>query len=455
MRSLTRVALSLVVVLAASRAFSFETGFWVWQRNDSPSQSELQELSSAGVRTLYWQLGQVENLDGAWRWKKRFSVPSIPNLDVVPVLRLECRSRTPFTPDATRSLVDLISTAAAGRSALQIDYDCPDRLLLEYAGVLKKIRPFVPSLSITALPGWIRQPALAELGRSVTEMFPMFYDFQPDPVVPGAKPVPVVVPEKAIAWLAEWNRCPTPWRAGVPNFSRLTVFNPDGKSAGHVREWRWDSVCFNDGLGLDRNTDLGVTLFRAKANTRVGNTPVGEKQLLAVRWPDREALAALIVAAGKTSARGLVIFKLPDSTPASGWSLRQLRDLSALPRLVLKSAGDTGALALSNEGNGDLSPDFRAEDMPGYVLQVEAQTPIFREADEGDFWRVRGEVDRDGKARPVMVPLATRLSFFFSYLPAGQTLKSGLIQLAPGANFSQTRYRIVNSPQSPWKSFED
>ncbi|MGI8820348.1 MAG: DUF3142 domain-containing protein [Chthoniobacterales bacterium] len=455
MRSLTRVAICLLAVLAASRAFSFETAFWVWQRNDPPSQSDLRELTREGVKTLYWQLGQLENSDGVWRWKARFAVPSIPNLDVVPVLRLESRSRTPFTPEATRSLRDLVSAAAAGRSALQIDYDCPDRLLLEYAGVLKQIRQLVPGLSITALPGWIRQPALAELGRNVTEMFPMFYDFEPDPIVAGAKPVPVVLPEKAIAWLAEWNRCPTPWHAGVPNFARLTVFDPDGKSAGHVREWRWDSVCFNDGLVLDRNTDLGVTLFRAKTNTRVGNTPMREKQLLAVRWPDRAALAALIVAVGKTSARGLVIFKLPDSTPASGWSLRQLRDLSALPRLVLKSTGDTGELALSNEGDGDLSPVFLNGDMPGYVLQVEAETPIFREADEGDFWRVRGEVDHDGKARPVMVPLATRLSLSFSHLPAGQTLKSGLIQLAPGANFSQTRYRIVTPSQSPWKSFED
>ena len=48
----------------------------------------------------------------------------------------------------------------------------------------------MPGLSITALPGWIRQPALTDLGNSVVEMLPMLYDFASDPVVPGASPVP-------------------------------------------------------------------------------------------------------------------------------------------------------------------------------------------------------------------------------------------------------------------------
>ena len=429
--------------------------YWAWQRNEPPSESDLAELSAQGVRTLYWHLGTLENAANSWQWKARFSLPSIPGFEFVPVLRLESRERAPFTPEATRSLLELMAAAIRGRGRLQIDYDCPDRLLLEYAAVLKEVRKIVPELSITALPGWIRKPAITELGGSVTEMFPMLYDFAPDPVVPGASPVPVIDREKTGAWLKEWDRCRTPWQVGLPNFARLTVYDPDGKSRGHAREWHWDSVGFNEALVLDRPTELGVTVFRARGATRIGNTPVHDKQLLAVRWPERAVLAELISAAQKTSARGLVLFRLPDSTAASGWSMRQLQHLDAASQLTLKKARDSDRLELTNESDGDLAPRFKEGSLPhGYALQIEADVPIFREAEEGEFWRVRGEIERDAQVSTVMIPLATRLTFSFSQLRAGRSLTSGLIQLAPGANFSQIRFRIIHTPQSVWQPFE-
>jgi hypothetical protein len=448
--------LALAIIFPASRSFSFETAYWVWQRDESLSESDLAQLSTQRVSTLYWQVGQLENIDGSWRWKARFKIPSAPGLKVIPVLRLEARNRAPFTPEATSSLLKFVSSVTPEAGALQIDFDCPDRLLPDYAKALKQIHQLIPGLSITALPHWIRQPALTELAASVTEMFPMFYDFEPDPVLPGAAPVPIIVPGEAQAWLAEWNRCSTPWRVGVPNFARLTVYDPDGESRGHIREWNWDSVSFNDALVLERATALGLTLFRARAHARIGNTPLQDKQLLAARWPDRGALGELISAAKKTSARGVVIFRLPDSTAASGWSLRQLEHLSALPRLTMKKASDSEQLELTNEGDGDLEPTFQNAPEPvGYVLQIDAERPIFREAEEGDFWQVQGEIERDSESSVVMVPLATRLSFSFSHLRAGQSLQSGLIGLAPGADFAQTRFRIVHSAASGWRSFQE
>ncbi|MEO5722356.1 MAG: DUF3142 domain-containing protein, partial [Chthoniobacterales bacterium] len=201
MKRLVQLVVFLVALLLRHPALSFETAYWVWQRNEPPSESDLAELSAQGSRTLYWHLGTLENTENAWRWKARFALPSIQNFEVVPVLRLESRERAPFTPDAVGSLLKHLAAATRNRGRLQIDYDCPDRLLHEYAAVLQQIRKIVPELSITALPGWIRQPALTELGGSVTEMFPMLYDFAPDPVVPGAAPVPLISQEKTGALL--------------------------------------------------------------------------------------------------------------------------------------------------------------------------------------------------------------------------------------------------------------
>jgi len=249
---------------------------------------------------------------------------------------LESRERSPFSPASLDSLLGALSPLAKDADELQLDYDAPDRLLADYAAALRKIHTVVPRLSITALPGWSRDSVWRLFEGSVDELLPMLYDFEPDPIVEGAAPLPLVVPEKLERSLGEWDQCRILWRPGLPAFARLTLFDPSGKSRGHIREWSWDALCFDRSLATLRPIDLGVTLLRPRAATRVANTPVNADQLLAVRWPDRAALMRVIDRAKKTSARGVVFFRMPDSSAASGWSLRQLGHLEATARLLLR-----------------------------------------------------------------------------------------------------------------------
>jgi hypothetical protein len=289
----------------------------------------------------------------------------------------------------------------------------------------------------------------------------MLYDFEPDPIVEGAAPLPLVVPEKLERALAEWDQCRIPWRAGLPAFARVTLFDPSGKSRGHIREWSWDALCFNKSLATLRPIDLGVTVLKPRAPTRVTNTPVKADQLLAVRWPDRAGLIRVIDRAKKTSARGLVFFRLPDSTAPSGWSLRQLGHLAATPRVVLRKTKDSQRLELVNESDADLEPRLsgttnQGELDRGYALELDAPAAIFRDAEEGDFWRVVGHAESGGARRAVTIPLATRLTFWFSHLRARQSWRTGVIHLAPGESFDEIRYRIRNaSGDSEWKKIDE
>ena len=446
-----------------SSASAFETSFWVWQRSEPLSDSERAELSAQGVHAIYWQIGELENVGEAWRWKARFSFPgsSASGLRFVPVVRLESLERSPFSKRSIESLLGALAGAAKGAEELQLDYDAPDRLIAEYAAALKKIHTLVPKLSITALPHWARGSALNVLEGSVDELAPMLYDFEPDPIVEGAAPLPLLDPEKLEAWLADWSKCKTGWRAGLPAFARVTLFDPNGKSRGHVREWNWDDLCFNKSLAPLQPTALGLTLFKAQASTRITNTPVKTEQRVAVRWPDRAALIRVIEQVRKTNARGVVFFRLPDSSAPSGWSLRQLGHLDAAPHLIFRKAEASQQLELVNESDADLEPRLAgANDKGGlergYALEVDAPAAVFRDAHEGDFWRVIGHVDPDGARQPVVTPLATRLTFWFSHLRARQSLRTGVIQLAPGAAFSQIRYRVLSVPaNSEWKQIEE
>jgi len=157
----------------------------------------------------------------------------------------------------------------------------------------------------------------------------------------------------------------------------------------------------------------------------------------------------------------VVFFRLPDSSAPSGWSLRQLGHLDAAPHLVFRKTEASPQLELVNDSDADLEPRLAGANEKGdlergYALEVDATAAVFRDAQEGDFWRVIGHVDPDGARQAVVIPLATRLTFWFSQLRARQSLRTGVIQLAPGAAFSQIRYRVLSvTGNSEWKQIEE
>jgi hypothetical protein len=342
---------------------------------------------------------------------------------------------------------------------VQIDYDCPDRLLGDYAAALQTLRQSVPHLSITALAGWPRQEGFEALTRAVEEIAPMFYDLQRDPtgVNASAPPPPLLDPEQVAAALRAWSACPIPWRAGLPSFARLTVFDRTGLSRGQIPNWAWEDFSFHKSLHTLAPTSLGVTLFRADADTRVAGTPIAKDEIVASRFCDRGALAKTVTLAREAGAAGVILFRLPDGTGPSGWSLGDLGRLAlpARPNLILRAtAGEQ--LALVNDSPFDLGPRLsgaKGNRDRGYALEIDATAALFREALAGDFWRVTSHARPEAREpAAVAVPLATRLTFWFSDLRAGSSLQTGLLQLAPGASLENLRYRVVGDDgAADWK----
>lgn len=343
---------------------------------------------------------------------------------------------------------------------LQIDFDCPDRLLGEFARFASATRQLIPHLSITALAHWIDLPEWKVLEAAADEIVPMFYDLEQDPLVgSGRWPLPLANSDNIGPQLARWSRCMKPWRAGFPCFARLSVYDRTGKSRGHIRNFDWADVCFDKALLSMPGAHLGATLLRAASRTVIAGTLVERDEFLAARWPDRQALAAAIAMAEGAGARGIVWFRLPEAANATGWSLRQLGSLKAAeemaePMLVLVRGPDA-RLVLSNRSGVDLPPRLQGDGGPrdrGFALELDARAPIFREVLAGDFWKVAAHVAPEGAAKPVPVPLATRVTLWFSHLRAGESLRTALVTLAPGANFRDIRYRILHSPgDSAWR----
>ena len=457
-------AFLFLMLLALRLAAAEPVAFWVWHRGDPLREMEIAELQRQQVRTLYWNVGEMELRDGAWRWKARALDPGRLGgpLHVVPVVRLVADAGKPFESVAWAKLGAQLRTVAAKGGELQVDFDCPDRLLAAYAEALAELRRAIPRLSVTALAHWSTHPAFPALQRSVSEITPMFYDMQADPtgVSADAPPPPLLDPAQAGRALRSWSACAIPWRAGLPAFARLTVFDRAGMSRGQIPNWVWDDFCFHKSLHTLGPTRLGTTLFRADADTRVARTAVREGDLVVSRFTDRTALARVAAIARDAGAAGVTLFRLPDDTDPAGASLSDLGRLTTndAPHLALrwKSAEQ---LELVNDSPVDLAPRLagaKDDRDRGYALELDASAPIFREALAGEFWRVTAHTQPDSpKPRLAPVPLATRLTFWFSHLRAGAALRSGLLQTAPGASIDGIRYRIVNCEgASTWITLE-
>src|SRR4051794_11168662 len=455
---LTRAA-SVALLFSVSRGLGFDLSYWAWQRAEPLSEPELSELARQEVHTIYWHVGELQNQSGNWKWNARYRLPAAGStLHFVPIVRLGSREADPFAPPSMDALVAALAPVAKLTGDLQLDFDCPDRLLDDYSGALKKIHGVTTGqLSITALPHWSRQDCLRRISPNLDELFPMLYDYQAKPVLPNdGRPEPLIVPDKMAKMLGDWSASQKPWRAGLPAFARLTVYDPHNRSRGQIRNWNWDEIVLNPAFVSTGPMQLGTALLRARSAGRIAHTQLQPRNQVAVRMPDRTALAATLAKVKETSARGVVFFRLPDSSAASGWSLRQLGHLDAAPHLSLAASPANESLVLQNDGDGDLPPFLATGESTGahgYALEITFDAPALREVEPGDFGSLSAMAEAGAGPHAVAIPFATTVSFAFSGLRAGQSLSTGLIQLAPGMSFLHARWKVRNADETP-KPFE-
>jgi hypothetical protein len=466
-----RFILALALLLAAQSAMAFDTAYWVWHRDTPLRPAEVESLQRQSVLALYWHVGTLHPEGDAWRVEGQLRFPSKQPTPfaIAPVLRLSAEGRPVFTEAAAASAARVLAEALrqTGAHEAQLDYDCPDRRLAEYARFVAECRARIApaKLSVTALAGWSRLAAFPQIQASADRLLPMFYDLAPDAPADmrAGKALPILDLARFEQQLVSWRGCKTPWLAGLPNFARVTTFDAAGRSRGHLRAWSWDSICFNPALIPAPSPAPGVALFRTETETRIDDTGLAAGDSVACRWPDAAQLARAIATAKTSGAAGVAIFRLPGAGPQSGWCLGQmetlLRDANpGAPALRLRLRAQ--ALELANVSASDLPPRLQgpngAHDR-GWPLELESTAgSVFREAGAGEFAQVFAHADPDAAdPQRVAVPLAQRLTFWFADLPAGRSRQGGLLQLAPGADPSTLRWRIPGSPQnSTWQSLE-
>ncbi len=444
-------------------AEAFGISFWVWHRTKELTTAEQQKLSAAGVNRLYWHVGDLRREESAWQGELR-TPPRVEAIEVVPVIRLGAGPETARDEATFDDLAELLAdyARATNSTEIQIDYDCPDRLLQNYAKLLRKTAVSLEPvrLSATALAGWPDVPGFSEVAAAVDALFPMFYDLRtdhPEQVRSGVVE-PIVSAATLSTKIPRWQDCGVEWWAGLPAYARVSIFDPDGRLSGHLLNWDWDELIFHPSLRLRESSPTGVSLLDVFRDDRLGDAAITAEQTVAIRLPDVAALAAAANAARSAGGRGIAWFRLSDTNAQSMLKITELTAISdgrqPVGELGLFS-DDRGRLVLKNQGDGTLLPRFQGLEGPndrGRKLDVElVDGGTFLVGSAGEFLRVAGHRGvRSPTPERVPPDRAERLSFWFAGLGAGESLRTGVIRRMNDS--SRLRWRVDDGA---WQFLDD
>ena len=362
----------------SSVAFSPEPSFWVWHRTSALTAEELAAVDHGHVSRLYWQIVEFRRGGGEWNpypLAKREAMPNLPS--VIPVIRLAPDLKPFDRPEAPAQFARWLRQWSGERplAGVQIDYDCPASQLERYAVFLRafKAETGLKFISVTALASWMDAPSFQRFAGSVDELVPMFYDLTadvPEQAVKGN--FQPMVPSNAAARIHAWKACPVPWRAGLPNFERLTLFDAGGKSLGHLRGWKPEELLANKAIEPTGGASAGLVKFRIIHNGGLAGSALLAGQSLVWRGPDEAALRAAIAAARDAGSAGITWFALPGPGLPAAHSSAHLEalenDRTPTRKLSLRTL-ESGRVVLHNDGPADLP--FRPGQAP-YRLELKS-----------------------------------------------------------------------------------
>lgn len=317
---------------------------YVWQRSWSPAV----RASVVGARDFAGLVVLAAEVDLRGRSPRVVRIPLDTALKATgrPVgaaLRVTAfSSRFADEPRIARLVENLARKVTAdarargiGLSEIQIDYDCPESKLEDYAALLPALRKAVAPVpvTITALPAWMRQRrAFAGLIRAADG-----YVLQVHSLTPPAGPdVPIVLcdPSSARGWIEEAARFGRPFRVALPTYGYAAAFDSKGRLLGLSAE------------GPLLSWPEGVTLRAARTDP--------DAMAGLVRGWTRDRPAALA---------GILWYRLPVATDRLNWTLPTLRAVSRgeTPRAdvraeVREPEPGLAEIDLLNLGTADAAP---------------------------------------------------------------------------------------------------
>lgn len=472
----------LVAILAGAALFArhpkgrpgSDIGIWYWHSPFVVTSHERGLLKSAGITTVYVRTGTFTT-DGkrlllampqVWKSKAEgLRIVAVFNFD--PGL-LKHFGELPIDAMASDVSERIVKAFAEAKSqgvtpdGVQLDIDCPTRLLPKYADFLSRVRKAVGpvgSFSITALPTWLSSRDLLQVATQVDFITPQFYEGRAGKTLQEIKPISD--PVALLAGIRRLNRLGVPFQVGLPAYGHALLFDDQGRLVSMYRGLSSENALRLSALRHRSTTPLDANGHPATEANYVGEDLLtveairpdlsghGKGDRIAFFLPAPEMVSkqlSTVRSEAGADCRGVILYRFPEPGETTALSLESIdaaiRDQPRTIDFAVDMRARSVPYALIGEESAATVPrEFRlqlaevgnvgTETAPD-ALQVvlEFDRPGIGDIAAGDFDSAQmGTLDNGafvpcGRARATAVLLSR-----YNVLPS-QTLRSGGIELS-------------------------
>ncbi len=441
-----------------------EVSLWYWHSPFCLTKQEAASLNAMGVRRMFVRAGTISASGEAVALtmpQEWLASPDAPNLHLVFALDSGAARRFEELPNRSIAACVAESFALQRKAAervglrvegLQIDFDCPTRLLPKYAELLGEVRRSLAgpvTLSITALPTWYTSRDMRRLVQQTDFYSPQFYETQIGRELADVHPVSDLrALEKG---MAAAQRLGKPFYVGIPAYGHAFMYDDRGRLLGTYRAMSAPQAARHPSFRLAKS-------WAADSSGKPAHKPeewIGEEiaDFVAVRpgaggrglgyhllydLPTARMIAANVDVVKEhrpSNCLGVVIFRSPEpdeimTLPLSSVSAG-LRGEE--PRLAIRASAEvekaawnmveggnepTFAVTVSLKNTGEANSFFSSDSV---VLILKSDAPGIK-VEPGDFDRIERFSDSGSSAGPAS---ASVVVCYKSLIRAGETLSVG------------------------------
>ena len=453
-----------------------DVGLYYWHTPFSVSSDQAVSLQRMGVSTLYVRAGDFVQREGTCQLAEQQTWPSpVAQIPVVLVLRVSDPVSKLFDSDdpvRRKALAEGAETALKRASeagvpvvGLQIDADCPTRLLPAYAKRLAELRADLDagttwresySFSATALPTWLDSPDARMLADAVDFLVPQFYEGRPFRTLDDIKPIGDL--DAFPSGLRAAERLGTPMRVGIPAYGHALLFDENGmavasyQGVGVGEAMRHPSLkpesnygVGNDGRPTTRRRWIGEEL--AVLGSPKGRGPAFTVAYLLPTAVQVRKHLEILRRQRPRNCRGVILYRFPEAGETTSLPLQSLQaalgDEPLVPVIEAKiETGGNGAVRVRIENTGNVS-SFTSPD--ALRLLVELDKPGLLEVSAGEFDEaVAGVYDRaSGGFTPTGLSRARAVVFRRARIGPGESVRAGELKCASGGTVRDVSWKVM------------
>ncbi len=254
-------------------------------------------------------------------------------------------------------------------TGIQLDLDMPDRLLPQYAQMLKKLRELLPPntiLSITGLPGWAFSKDIGDVLAEVDFWIPQCYGGS----IPTrlSQQIPISSPADVARIISSVRKLGKPFYAGLSVYSYTILYSKDGT----LLELRGDidptlaehdpdlELIESQNYGSDAEPGEIRYVYRAKRDLVIDGLIVQTGESLLFDVPNAASLRLSARAVRENAGDrllGICLFRLPTEADQATLSLSEIAAALADKKTTVKTAvsirsDPDGLLTLFAKNNG-------------------------------------------------------------------------------------------------------